>query len=262
MANIDPSSTGSADGAGKVAAVSGEMTIEQLAAASGMTVRNIRAHRARGLLQAPQVRERTGYYDESHLRRLRLIAQMQSEGFNLTAIGRLLEQTEDEPERVLNLRRALREPFDPEQAQVLSLAELRERLGEAADRALLEEAVEKGILIPLGEDRFEVPAPSLLEAAQELMAIGVPLGRVMATDTKVRAAAQRVASEFVRLYLKEVWEPFAREGYPRERWQEVERSIERLRPLASRVLLASFGQTMSAQVDEALGRELARLAGQ
>jgi DNA-binding transcriptional MerR regulator len=227
-----------------------------------MTVRNIRAHRARGLLPPPEVRERTGYYGEAHLERLRLITQMQSEGFNLAAIGRLLEQTEDEPERVLELRRALREPFEPEQAQVLSLVELRERLGEQADQPLLEEAVEKGILIPLGEDRFEVPAPSLLEAAQELMAIGVPLKRVMATDTKVRASARRVAAEFVRLYLKEVWEPFARDGYPRVRWQEVEQSIDRLRPLASRVLLASFGQTMSAQVDEALGRELARLAGE
>ncbi|HEY0516173.1 MAG TPA: MerR family transcriptional regulator [Solirubrobacteraceae bacterium] len=239
-----------------------EMTIEQLAAASGMTVRNIRAHRARGLLGAPEVRDRVGYYAGAHLARLRLIAQMQSEGFNLAAIGRVLEQTDEQPEPLLNLRRTLHEPFDPEQAQVLSLAELRERLGEAADLALLEEAVSKGILIPLGEDRFEVPAPSLLEAAQELMAIGVPLKRVMATDTKVRAAAQRVAAEFVRLYLKEVWEPFARQGYPRERWPEVQASIERLRPLASRVLLASFGQTMSAQVDEALGRELARLAGE
>jgi len=41
------------------------LTIEQLAADSGMTVRNIRAHRARGLLPAPEVRERVGYYGPS-----------------------------------------------------------------------------------------------------------------------------------------------------------------------------------------------------
>jgi hypothetical protein len=38
------------------------LTIEQLAAATGMSVRNIRAHQARGLLDAPEVRMRVGYY--------------------------------------------------------------------------------------------------------------------------------------------------------------------------------------------------------
>ena len=73
------------------------LTIEQLAAESGMTVRNIRAHRARGLLPAPEVRERVGYYGPEHLARLRLITRMQADGFNLRAISRLLEQTHSRP---------------------------------------------------------------------------------------------------------------------------------------------------------------------
>jgi DNA-binding transcriptional MerR regulator len=44
-----------------------QLTIEQLAERTGMTVRNIRSHRARGLLQAPEVRNRVGYYGEAHL---------------------------------------------------------------------------------------------------------------------------------------------------------------------------------------------------
>jgi len=67
------------------------LTIEQLASESGMTVRNIRAHRARGLLPAPEVRERVGYYGPEHVARLKLIQQMQADGFNLRAIQRLLE---------------------------------------------------------------------------------------------------------------------------------------------------------------------------
>ena len=39
-----------------------DLTIEQLAAETGMTVRNIRAHQARGLLDPPEVRLRVGYY--------------------------------------------------------------------------------------------------------------------------------------------------------------------------------------------------------
>jgi hypothetical protein len=37
-----------------------QLTIEQLAGASGMSVRNIRAHQARGLVSAPEVRMRVG----------------------------------------------------------------------------------------------------------------------------------------------------------------------------------------------------------
>ena len=48
-----------------------------------MTVRNIRAHQSRGLLPPPEVRARTGYYGPEHVARLRLIHDMQAEGFNL-----------------------------------------------------------------------------------------------------------------------------------------------------------------------------------
>ena len=60
-----------------------QLTIEQLAQESGMSVRNIRAHQARGLLQPPEVRQRVGYYGPGHVARLRLITELQADGFNL-----------------------------------------------------------------------------------------------------------------------------------------------------------------------------------
>ena len=68
-----------------------DLTIEQLAAKTGMTVRNIRAHQARGLLDPPKVRLRVGYYDAGHVARLKLIQELQDDGFNLAGIQRLLE---------------------------------------------------------------------------------------------------------------------------------------------------------------------------
>lgn len=132
------------------------LTIEQLAAESGMTVRNIRAHRARGLLQAPEVRERVGYYGPEHLARLRLIAQMQAEGFNLRAIGRLLEETQGPPEQLLSLKEAVSTPFEQEQPQVFTTAQLQERFGEQADAKTLALAVKIGVLTRLGEDRLSL----------------------------------------------------------------------------------------------------------
>ena len=63
-----------------------DLTVEQLAAEVGMTVRNIRNHHTRGLLPPPEVRARVGYYNAEHVARLRLILDLQADGFNLTAI--------------------------------------------------------------------------------------------------------------------------------------------------------------------------------
>ena len=78
-----------------------ELTIEQLAAETGMTVRNIRAHQARGLLDPPVVRQRVGYYGPEHVAQLKLIRDLQEDGFNLAGIKRLLDDAmiEESPQR-------------------------------------------------------------------------------------------------------------------------------------------------------------------
>ncbi|HEY8502182.1 MAG TPA: MerR family transcriptional regulator, partial [Solirubrobacterales bacterium] len=43
------------------------LTVEQLAYETGMSVRNIRNHQSRGLLQPPEVRARVGYYGPEHV---------------------------------------------------------------------------------------------------------------------------------------------------------------------------------------------------
>jgi DNA-binding transcriptional MerR regulator len=236
-----------------------ELTIEQLAAESGMTVRNIRAHRARGLLPAPVVRERIGYYGLEHLARLELIKGMQADGFNLRAIQRLLDETHGRPEQLLSLKAAVSAPFETEQPKVFTRSDLIERLGEEVDEQLLKRAERMGLLVPLGEDRFEAPMPSLLEAAEEVVRRGVPLKHALVLIGRLQDQCKTVAREFVKLFLEDLWKPFAASGYPEERWSEMTESIERLRPLSSRALLASFQLTMSHEVEKAFGRELERL---
>lgn len=235
------------------------LTIEQLAAESGMTVRNIRAHRARGLLPAPEVRDRVGYYGPEHLARLRLISQMQGEGFNLRAIERLLEQTSGRPEQLLSLREVLSTPVEAEQPRVFTAEELVQRFGDQAGPQELARAQKLGLLVQLGDGRIEAPLPSLLDAAEEVVSMGVPLSHALKVLAKVQEQCRLVAREFVSLFLEDLWEPFAAQGYPDERWQEVTTSIERLRPLSASVLVAAYQLTMVAEVEQAFGRELNRL---
>src|SRR5437016_4984443 len=68
----------------------GLVTIEALAARTGLTVRNIRSHVTRGLLPPPHLKGRTGYYGPEHVARLQLVTGLQQQGFNLAAIRKLI----------------------------------------------------------------------------------------------------------------------------------------------------------------------------
>lgn len=236
------------------------LTIEQLAAESGMTVRNIRSHRARDLIPPPVVRDRVGYYGPEHLARLRLIQELQSEGFNLAGVKRLLERTNDQPEKLLGLRQVLVEPFETEQVEVFTQTELADRFGPAVGPDLLEKAEQLGVLVPLGDGRYEAPAPSLLEVAEEVVSRGVPLHHALAVIAKVTDSCRAVAREFVKLFLEDLWKPFAEAGYPESRWNEVVESIERLRPMSSQAVLAVYQMTMTREVETAFGKELQKIS--
>ena len=253
----------SAESADRSAADGGNtLTVEQLAFQTGMSVRNIRSHQARGLLAPPEVRTRVGYYGPEHVAQLRLIRELQDEGFNLNGIKRLLDDTQGTAERLLRFRRAITAPSDGEPPQIVTLAELtdRFRIDRAAAQDVLSRADRLGLLVPVGEDRYEVPAPELLAAAQEVVARGIPLPAAIAVIEELDRHSDEVARGFVTLFLQEVWQPFQQADMPESRWAEVEQATERLRPLASEAVLAIFQRRLSAQIEAAFGEIAQRLA--
>jgi DNA-binding transcriptional MerR regulator len=238
--------------------VTEELTIEQLAQRTGMTVRNIRNHQSRGLLPPPEVRARTGYYGPQHVERLRLIQEMQLDGFNLSAIKRLIGDG-DSAEGFLSFKRAIRTPFETESPQILTAQELADRFGAGTlDVKALERAQKLELIVPLGDGRFEAPSPALLDAAEEVMRRGIPLMSALGTIERVRRSCETASRAFVWLFLNEFWKPFDEAGQPEERWEEVTETIERLRPIASEAMLAVFRQTMTAEVEDAFGKVLER----
>jgi DNA-binding transcriptional MerR regulator len=214
-----------------------------------MSVRNIRNHQSRGLLAAPEVHARIGYYDANHVARLRLILDLQADGFNLTAIERLLSASSGgSAARLLNLRDALAAPFESETPEVLTAQELQERFGEL-DAKDVERIRKLRLLVALGDDRFEVPSPALMKAAEEVIALGISPRAAVGLIERVSRDCESISRAFVRLYMQELWEPFAQAGQPEERWDEVIEAIGALRAIASEALLAVFKLRMSAQVE-------------
>src|SRR3954452_10697441 len=140
-----------------LADVAQELTIDELARAAGMTVRNIRAYQSRGLLPPPEVRARTGFYGPEHLARLKLVADMRGEGMNLRTIKRVLEGVPS-AEGMLGFGQALLDAFTAEEPEVWTAEDIATRFGQF-DPAMVRRAEKLGILRPLGDDRYEVPSP-------------------------------------------------------------------------------------------------------
>ena len=237
------------------------LTIDELAARVGMTVRNVRAHQSRGLLPPPEVRGRTGWYGEAHVARLELVKDMQADGFNLKAIRHALDQVPAGAEaEVLAFRRALLERWTEEAPEVVDLAGLAALMG-PVDPDLVAEAVRLGTLRSLDGGRFEVPSPALLRAGAQVVALGVPVGDVLRLQRDLNGYAAGVAHAYVELFLDHVWHPFVEAGRPEERWPAVVEALERMQPLASQALLATFRLEMQRAVERAVGEEFGREPG-
>jgi DNA-binding transcriptional MerR regulator len=238
-----------------------QLTIDELARRTGMTVRNIRAHQSRGLLPPPEVRGRTGYYGADHIARIELIRELQADGFKLEAISRLLDSAGGSSDEVLRFTRAVKAPFEDEEPQIITPEELAERYGDAGDKApeLLRRAEKLGILRRLADGNFEELSPRLGRAASELAALGVSSETALDVAREIRKHSDSVAKTFVELFVREVWKPFEDQGRPDQDLPKVREAVERLRPLASDALLAVFQLAMSDAVEQRVGRELERL---
>ncbi len=71
-----------------------EYRLDELARQADVASTTVRLYQSKGLLAPPRLEGRTGWYDDSHLARLRLIARLQDEGHSLAGIADLLAKWE------------------------------------------------------------------------------------------------------------------------------------------------------------------------
>lgn len=245
-------------------AAKGEMTISELAARTGMTVRNIRAHQTRGLLPPPVVRGRTGYYNEDHIARIELTREMQAEGLNLEAIRRMLEGVDGAAPEIADLTRTLRAPFEEEAPEIFALGELanlwRKEVEEGRGLEMLQRGEKLGVIRSLPDGKVEVISPRMMTAAAALAEVGMSPDAVLATAEKLRRKADDIAQLFTDLFLEEVWKPFDHAGRPESDWPKVRETLDRTRPLGADVLMGVFHIAMADATDKAMARTIRRVA--
>ena len=251
----------SENGSGEDGSPANDLTIDALAREVGLSVRNLRSHQARGLLPPPEVRKRVGYYGPEHVARVRLILELQAEGMKLDGIKRLLDESGATGEGLLRVKHAADAFAGDEPSEIVSAAELGEKFGVGEESlALIRRAVKLGLLTPVADDLYEVHSPSLLAAAEEVVARGISLPHALDLLGDLQRYSRIVSEKLVKLFLDDVWRPFSEAGRPDTQWEEIAEAMEGLRPIAAEALLAIFRRTLSDEVEAAFADIAKRLA--
>ncbi len=220
-----------------------ELTVDELAARAGVTVRTVRFYASRGLLPPPRLRGRLGLYGTDHLGRLELIRELQTLGFTLSAIERHLERIPDDASAEdLALHRALLAPWTTEHSEDLTRHEIDQRVGRHLDDDVIEQLVSLGILhrIEADNERLRLPSPAMLSIGVQVVDLGVPKDMLQEADSIVRSHTQQIAVELQDLFSRKVLRPYLDSDRNEEERDRVRALADQLRPLTIQVLVHGF----------------------
>jgi DNA-binding transcriptional MerR regulator len=228
------------------------LRIDELATEAGTTSRNVRAYQARGLLPPPQLEGRTGFYDEGHLHRLRLIGELQERGFSLEAIRQTLDiwSTGGDLGDLLGFRHLLSAPLTDEEPITFTMEQLAERFpGVAGDPALMERALALGLIEVDERGDLRAPSPMIIEAGTELQRLGISADVILDLVAAIREDVDDIARRFLELVSDHLVGPMleGREGAVSS--SELVGSLQRLRPIALEVVRPFLAQALAAEID-------------
>jgi DNA-binding transcriptional MerR regulator len=237
-----------------------EYRLDDLARISGVSARNIRAYRERGLLDAPRRVGRSAYYDDYHLSQLKTINQLLRRGFNSAHIAEFFE----------SMRQG---------------ADLADILG--IQQAVLGPPAEEADEAPVTRDKPAVGVDPESDEARKLIDYGLAAlvsGEVVLNDRTMRAivarapdpvlyvraalrvfestreAAGNLAADLVRS-LEELYTARFGTGHvpKQEEMAELSRIVLDYRDLGNRVVAVRLDQAMREQMVTAVSEYTARI---
>ncbi len=220
------------------------LTIDELAARAGVTVRTVRFYAGRGLLPPPAIGpRRVGHYGRDHLARLALIEEMQHQGMTLAAIERHLRRLPPGlSPHDLAVHRAVVASWAPESMEMLSRPELERRAG----RPLTDEDVERLAAMSVlarEDDSFRVDA-GLLRLGVELLDVPLSEETVLAARTALIDHARAAARELSGLL---------RDAVAERGTQDVKSLSAHMHPLVVQALLTTFQRSLKEELREWVG---------
>ncbi|MFE4969575.1 MerR family transcriptional regulator [Streptomyces sp. NPDC056660] len=217
------------------------LTIDELAARAGTTVRTVRFYGTKGLLPPPVIGpRRVGHYGPEHLARLALIEELQHQGMTLAAIERYLHRLPPGlSHHDLAVHRAVVASWAPDTEETVTAGELRRRAGRQLDEGDVERLVAMDVVRPDG-DGYRID-PSLLRLAVQLLDVPLSEKSILAARTVLIEHSRAAAHALSQLFRAEVAERTE---------QDVKSLSAHMQPLVVQALLTTFQRSLRAEVHQ------------
>ncbi|MFE1882171.1 MerR family transcriptional regulator [Streptomyces diastatochromogenes] len=221
------------------------LTIDELAARAGVTVRTVRFYSSKGLLPPPVIgARRVGHYGPGHVARLALIEELQQQGMTLAAIERYLAQLPpDLTPHDLAIHRAVVASWAPDLVETVSRRELERRAG----RPLAPEDIERltAMSVVVHEDGDD---GGTFRVDSGLLRLGVQLLDVPLSQDAI-LAARHVLTEHTRAAPHELAQLFRGEVAERDA-RDVKSLSAHMHPLVVQALLTTFQRSLREELSE------------
>ncbi|MFI0720452.1 MerR family transcriptional regulator [Streptomyces sp. NPDC021224] len=222
------------------------LTVDELAARAGVTVRTVRFYSARGLLPPPEIGpRRVGRYGPGHLSRLALIGELRQQGLTLAAVERYLAQLPaGVGEHDLAIHRALVASWLPEGSARLDRGELERRAGRPLGEADVARLVAMTVLERTADPDAFVADPGVLHLGLRLLDTPVPLEAIVAAREALQEHARAAAGAISRIFRETVGGP-GQEAGP----DPAARSLSaQMQPLVVQALVTAFQRSLKEQL--------------
>lgn len=233
-----------------------EYRLDDLAREAGVASTTVRLYQTKGLLAPPRLEGRTGWYDDSHLSRLRLISRLQAEGYSLAGIANLLEQWERGRglDSVIGVEAELDALLGEVHAIELSPGDLIERFpADSMTPELMQRAAALGLVQPAEGGKVRVADRRFLETGSELARLGIPADVILDEWEALVAHTDDIASRFISLFEQHLAPDDWQDGLDTDQTRELAHTLARLQATARQVLAAALDASVARLGRERLG---------
>jgi DNA-binding transcriptional MerR regulator len=225
-------------------------TVDELAAATGMTVRTTRYYAGLGLLPPPTRRGRMAYYTPAHRARLELIRALQDHGFTLSAIERYLARVPgDASVEDLALQRAMLTSWGVGKRESLTRRQLESRVG----RKLGDDEIQRLVniyAIEVDGDRYQL-LPSF-DVALRLDELDLPVDSMEEAAEAINRHMDALADELTHVLRNRVLTPFRGQEHTEADKAAFEQTMSRLRQLTLEAVVAGFQRAANQVITRSL----------
>lgn len=237
-------------------------TVDELAQRVALPSSTIRLYQHRGLIPPPRREGRGAFYGAGHVARIELIGRLQERGFSLAAIGDLVRGWEQgrSLDELLGLEGRIAGLARPESI-VVTPAELAARFASAVvTPGALARTAEMALIEFTDDGRIRVLSPEFLEVGSALVDLGFSLDDVLDEAAALQTVTDGIAERFATMFERTIWRPFVERGMPADDLPRVTDVLDRLLPLADRVVRTTLTRSLVATADRLLAREAAASA--